>query len=101
LSERALIEIIRRKNLAREKAGLAPWTDPKQGGRPVTVHGFRTSFRDRVQESTDFADWLAEAALAHASGDKVEAAYKRGDALQKRRELMLAWECYCEGVTTW
>jgi hypothetical protein len=48
-----------------------------------------------VQEATSFPDWLAEAALAHAKGDRVEAAYKRGDALVKRRELMEAWAKYC------
>jgi integrase len=60
----------------------------------VTVHGARSSFRDWVSEETFFARELAEAALAHVTG-KVEAAYRRGDALEKRRELMTAWANYC------
>jgi integrase len=52
----------------------------KRMGRTVTVHGFRSSFRDWAAECTDFPDWIAEMALAHANGDKVEAAYRRGNA---------------------
>jgi integrase len=99
LSDMALTEVIRRMNQARQKAGLPLWVDPKQGGREVVPHGFRSAFRDWVDEDTPFADWLAEAALAHAKGDKVEAAYKRGDALKKRRRLMDAWAQHCAG--TW
>jgi integrase len=95
LSDMALTEVIRRMNEARKKANLPPWIDPKQGNRKVVPHGFRSSFRDWVDEATSFPDWLAEAALAHAKGDKVAAAYKRGDALAKRRELMDAWASYC------
>jgi integrase len=61
----------------------------------ATVHGFRSTFRDWVSECTTFASEVAEAALAHALGDKVEAAYRRGDLLSKRRELMEAWAQYC------
>jgi integrase len=94
LSDMSLTAVIRRMNEARKKAGLPLWIDPKQGGREVVPHGFRSSFRDWVDEATEFPDWLAEAALAHAKGDKVEAAYKRGEALAKRRKLMEAWaEC--------
>jgi len=94
LSDMALTETIRRMNEVRAKTGLPLWVDPKQGSRQVVPHGFRSSFRDWVDESTSFPDWLAEAALAHAKGDKVEAAYKRGDALAKRHELMEAWAGY-------
>ena len=59
-----------------------------------TVHGFRSSFRDWVGEETDFAREVAEAALAHQVGNAVERAYRRGDALEKRRALMEAWEAY-------
>lgn len=55
-----------------------------------TVHGFRSSFRDWVYEATDFPGELAEAALAHTIGS-VERSYRRGDALDRRRELMQAW----------
>jgi integrase len=58
----------------------------------ITVHGFRSSFRDWAGECTSFPREVAEAALAHTVGDEVERAYRRGDALEKRRKLMLAWE---------
>ena len=57
----------------------------------VTTHGFRSTFRDWVDAETDFAGDLAEAALAHLVGDETERAYRRGDALAKRRGLMEAW----------
>ncbi|WP_075213901.1 tyrosine-type recombinase/integrase [Mongoliimonas terrestris] len=60
----------------------------------VTVHGFRSAFRDWCGEETVFAREVAEAALAHVVGDQTERAYRRGDALQKRRELMQAWSNY-------
>lgn len=62
----------------------------------VTVHGFRSSFRDWCEECTDFPRELAEAALAHVVGDETERAYRRSDAIEKRRKLMLAWANYCE-----
>src|SRR4029077_9016677 len=61
----------------------------------ITVHGFRSSFRDWCGEQTNFPREVAEAALAHRVGDTVEAAYRRGDALEKRRRLMAAWADYC------
>jgi len=67
----------------------------------LTVHGFRSTFRDWASEATDFQDSVAEAALAHAVGDKVEAAYRRGDLLAKRRDLMAAWAAYAmRGATS-
>jgi integrase len=62
----------------------------------VTVHGFRSSFRDWCGEVSTFPREVAEAALAHVAGDATERAYRRGDALEKRRELMEAWANYCE-----
>lgn len=62
----------------------------------LTVHGFRSSFRDWAAERTNFPRDIAEAALAHTIADKTEAAYRRGDALEKRRRLMQAWTSYCE-----
>jgi integrase len=62
----------------------------------VTVHGFRSSFRDWCGEATSFPRELAEAALAHVSGDATERAYRRGDALEKRRGLIHAWVSFCE-----
>src|ERR1051325_6143064 len=61
----------------------------------VTVHGFRSTFRDWAADCTDFPRELAELALAHTVGDKVEAAYRRGDGLQKRRLLAQEWASYC------
>jgi integrase len=61
----------------------------------VTVHGFRSSFRDWVAEETNYACEIAEAALAHAIPNKVEAAYKRTDFLEKRKALMADWGRYC------
>jgi integrase len=62
----------------------------------VTVHGFRSSFRDWAGEATSFPREIAEAALAHVAGDATERAYRRGDALEKRRALMAAWANHCE-----
>ena len=57
----------------------------------LTAHGFRSTFRDWAAERTNFQREVAEAALAHFLGDKVEAAYRRGDLFEKRRRLMAAW----------
>jgi len=62
----------------------------------ITVHGFRSTFRDWVEEETSFAGSVAEAALAHVVGDETEAAYRRGDLFLKRTKLMHAWASYCE-----
>jgi integrase len=62
----------------------------------ATVHGFRSSFRDWVSEETEFSPEIAEMALAHTIGNKVEAAYRRKDLLARRRVLMNAWESYCQ-----
>jgi integrase len=63
----------------------------------VTAHGFRSSFRDWAAETTNFPREVAEMALAHTVENKVEAAYRRGDLLDKRRDLMGAWAAYIEG----
>jgi integrase len=64
----------------------------------VTTHGFRSSFRDWAGDSTAFARDVVEAALAHAIENKAEAAYRRSDALEKRRKLMAAWAAYCKPI---
>jgi integrase len=61
----------------------------------LTTHGFRSTFRDWAAETTDFPNEIVEMALAHTIGDKSEAAYRRGDMLERRRALMAAWEAYC------
>jgi integrase len=62
----------------------------------ATIHGFRSSFRDWCGEETSFPREIAEQALAHATGDATERAYRRGDALERRRGLMQAWAQFCE-----
>ncbi|MCJ2126807.1 tyrosine-type recombinase/integrase [Methylobacterium sp. J-077] len=62
----------------------------------VTVHGFRSSFRDWAGECTSYQRELAEMALAHMVGDATERAYRRGDLFEKRRELMDAWASWCD-----
>jgi integrase len=64
-------------------------------GRSVTAHGFRSTFRTWAAEQTSFSNEVCEAALAHVIGDKVEAAYQRGDLFKKRRRLMEAWAAFC------
>jgi integrase len=59
-----------------------------------TVHGFRSAFRDWTSERTNFAREICEAALAHIVKDKAEAAYRRGDLFEKRRELMATWAAF-------
>lgn len=70
----------------------------KRMGVKATVHGFRSSFRDWAGETTMFPREVAEAALAHAIGDETERAYRRGDALEKRRGLMDAWAVYISSI---
>jgi integrase len=67
----------------------------RMGRDDVTVHGFRSTFRDWAAERTNFSNEVAEAALAHVIGDKTEAAYRRGDLFEKRRRLMTAWATFC------
>lgn len=63
----------------------------RMGEETVTVHGFRSTFKDWSSNETDFADELSEEALAHIVGSKVRRAYRRGEALERRRKLMEAW----------
>src|SRR4051794_3449132 len=66
----------------------------------LTAHGFRSTFRDWAAEQTSYPHEVAEMALAHTVGDKVEAAYRRGDLFEKRRELMADWGRYCTALHT-
>ena len=65
----------------------------------ITVHGFRSTFRDYIAEKTNFSGDIAEQALAHKLKDKTQAAYQRGDLLEKRRKLMTDWACYAYGIS--
>lgn len=66
------------------------------GRADLTVHGFRSTFRDWAAECSPFPNEVVEMALAHAIRDKTEAAYRRGDLFEKRRALMQAWADYIE-----
>lgn len=73
----------------------------KRMDRPdLTAHGFRSTFRDWAAESTNYPSEMAEMALAHAVGDKVEAAYRRGDLFEKRRHMMQSWADFCDTTIT-
>ena len=67
----------------------------RMGRSDLTVHGFRSTFRDWVAERTIFPSDVAEAALAHTISSKVQAAYQRGDLFEKRQRLMVEWADYC------
>lgn len=71
----------------------------RMGIEGVTVHGFRSSFRDWAGEETNFERETVEMALAHTVGNKAERAYRRGRALTKRRALMDAWQAHCCGTS--
>jgi len=67
----------------------------RMGRNDITAHGFRSTFRDWVEEQTDAPRAVAEMALAHSIGNAVEAAYRRGDLFGKRRFLMSEWASFC------
>jgi integrase len=101
------LEILRQQQSVREGDLIFPGRDGalnenafryimrRLGVHQYTVHGFRSAFRDWCGEHTNYPREVAEAALAHATDDAVEAAYRRGDALEKRRKLMEQWAAYC------
>jgi integrase len=67
----------------------------RMGRGDITVHGFRSTFKDWAAELTNYPNHVTEQALGHVIGDKVEKAYRRGDLFDKRRKLMVAWGTYC------
>ena len=87
-----------------QRDGQPLWTDAlrrlleRMGYGGLTSHGFRSTFRDWAAECTAFPGEVAEAALAHTVGNKVEAAYRRGDLFDKRRRLMADWATFCSTV---
>ena len=93
LSNMAMLMVLRRMNPHTEE-NPARWRDAVSG-EPISVHGFRSTFRDWAAESTNFPREVAEQALAHALSDAVEAAYRRGDLMEKRQRLMADWATYC------
>ena len=72
----------------------------RMGRVDITAHGFRSTFRDWCAEVTSYPAFVAEMALAHAIGDKVEAAYRRGELLEKRAAMMSDWAAWCSTVRT-
>src|SRR5207253_10052575 len=78
LSNMAMLKLVQRMGLRTVNGGL-------------TVHGFRSTFMDWATEQTTFPAEMRDLALAHTVSDKVEAAYRRGDMFERRRELMAAW----------
>lgn len=91
LSDATLGAVIKRLNETDDER----WFDPTDG-RAIVPHGFRSTFRDWVSEKTNYPNEMAELALAHAVGDKVEAAYRRGDMFERRRAMMQDWADFCE-----
>ena len=95
LQKDALVFSGRSRSKPLSKMGLLSLLNRMGCRGSVTVHGFRSSFRDWCAEQTAFPREVAESALAHISGDKVEQAYMRSDLLKERRRLMDAWAEYC------
>jgi integrase len=93
LSNMTMAAVIKRMNKHREIPER--YTDPKQDNRDIVPHGFRSSFRHWARDCTSFPRDLIELALAHEIKSGTEAAYRRGDGLQRRRPLMSAWAEYC------
>jgi integrase len=98
LSDMSINKVIKSMNEERIKKGLPEWKDPKYNRR-VVAHGFRSTFRDWGAELTTYSNEMLEVAMAHAVSDKTEAAYRRGDMLSKRQQLMEDWARYCAGAT--
>lgn len=101
LSDATLAKVIKDMHAADIKAGGGGFLDPKSldksgTARVAVPHGFRSTFRDWCAECTDAPREIAEAALAHVIVNKVEAAYRRGDLLSKRRALMADWAKFAQ-----
>lgn len=92
MSDATLAAVIKRMNAAKPKG--QGYVDPKQGDRTITQHGFRSTFRDWAGECTAYPGEAIEQALAHTIKNAAEAAYRRGDMLDKRRRLMADWADY-------
>ena len=96
LSSMAMAMLIRRMHESALRSGRKGYVDDRQQ-RVATVHGFRSTFRDWADEHTAYPHEMKEMALAHAIGNKAEAAYRRRDMFDKRRDLMNDWADYCAG----
>jgi integrase len=69
----------------------------RMGQTGITVHGFRSAFRDWAEDCADAANGMIRSALAHTVWDKVDTAYRRGDAFDRRRKMMEQWEAFVNG----
>lgn len=98
LSDMTLSATMRRMHQAEIDAGQVGYLD-RVSKRPAVPHGLRSTFRDWVAEKTNFPGDLAEVALAHRISNSVEAAYRRGDMIEKRRAMMAAWASFLVGET--
>lgn len=90
LSDMTISAVMRRMQADEVKAGRAGWLD-QRSGRPAVPHGLRSTFRDWAAEQTDYPRDMAEIALAHRVGSEVERSYRRGDMIEKRRQMMADW----------
>ena len=88
----------RRESKAISNMTMLTYLQRKDGLEKLTVHGFRSSFRDWAAEKGNFPREVCEQALAHALKDQTEAAYQRADYFDKRVALMQAWADYCYSV---
>ncbi len=95
LSGMAMAMLIRRMHKTEQAEGRPGWIDRKEGGRLITSHGFRSTFRDWAGERSTFPREVIEHAMAHQLPDKAEASYARATLLPRRVKLMDAWAEYC------
>lgn len=98
ISDAIVGKVMRTIHEADLKAGGAGFVD-EETGKAAVPHGLRSTFKVWVRERTDFDTDLAELALFHKLGGKVQQAYDRGDAIEKRRAMMAAWNAYLTGKT--
>lgn len=96
LSDMTLSATMKRMQEGEEKDGRKGWLDSRNS-RPAVPHGLRSTFRDWAAERTQYPTEMAEMALAHVVGNKVEAAYRRGDMMEKRRAMMADWLAFLQG----
>lgn len=99
MSDMTLSAAMKRLHVADVSAGGTGFVD-RVSKRPAVPHGLRSTFRDWVAERTHFPGDMAEVALAHKVGNAVEASYRRGDMVEKRRAMMASWADYLSGEVT-
>jgi len=95
LANMSMPMLLRRMHEAEVEAGREGWIDRAQNDKPITVHGFRSTFRDWAGETTNHPRETIEHAMAHGLPDKAEASYARGAQFQKRIALMDQWATFC------